>query len=526
MNMASDQINEVYDKITSIFYNYKDWKLNEENKLDSFLKIAFKKLNINLDNITEKDQRKLFKEFIKFFDYKLLDKVDYLFNINLAKNCIDKLWNSMFKKYIDKEWSDYLLLFSKAPYCKYLNIDNLKSKINLIWEKYKNKSFIQEIMEEEELTEDEIKQKFINSDPTNKATYLNWILNSFENGGIERLEDLGRISQAISKILLLNESKKTKIDILKYNGLELEDVIDSYRDFFEEREKDKLDEKQVKSETEYLYEGKEIRIISPKTERSAKYYGRRTRWCTAADKDNQFENYTEDGNLYIILIKNPSSDYPDEKYQLFFEMEEFMNEKDEKIDLFELAEKYQEVKNIINYIRLIHPMNKHYIVYFDNQIELIKRDNIQNIYLFNNNLIDQIPDNVRSLILSKTFDKSIDNLPSTIEKLQINGKFNQKINKLPSNLIHLQLTGKFDNYIINFPNHLEYLKFGDIYSKELSNLPVSLKSLTIGLNYEYKLNLEKLPNLIELNVRLYYPYLNYLRSYNDENGDKIKIKTL
>lgn len=171
-------------------------------------------------------------------------------------------------------------------------------------------------------------------------------------------------------------------------------------------------------------------------------------------------------------------------------------------------------------------MNKHYIVYFDNQIELIKRDNIQNIYLFNNNLIDQIPDNVRSLILSKTFDKSIDNLPSTIEKLQINGKFNQKINKLPSNLIHLQLTGKFDNYIINFPNHLEYLKFGDIYSKELSNLPVSLKSLTIGLNYEYKLNLEKLPNLIELNVRLYYPYLNYLRSYNDENGDKIKIKTL
>ncbi len=163
--MNNRDILEVYDKITNIFYQWEDWKL-DENKLEDFLKIGFRKLNIDISQINNEDQLKLFTEFIKFFDYKLLDKVEKLFQINLEKNCIDKLWNSMFKKYIDRDWKDTLLFFSKEPYCASLNIESLSSRIDKIWKRYENEQFIKKIIRKEEITLDELKSKLIDSDPT------------------------------------------------------------------------------------------------------------------------------------------------------------------------------------------------------------------------------------------------------------------------------------------------------------------------------------------------------------------------
>ncbi len=47
-------------------------------------------------------------------------------------------------------------------------------------------------------------------------------------------------------------------------------------------------------------------VYRPTTEAGSKFYGRETRWCTAAEKHNRFSHYNRDGNLYIIQNKrNP-----------------------------------------------------------------------------------------------------------------------------------------------------------------------------------------------------------------------------
>ena len=49
-------------------------------------------------------------------------------------------------------------------------------------------------------------------------------------------------------------------------------------------------------------------VYHPTTEAGSKFYGRETRWCTAAEKHNRFSYYNQDGNLYIIQSKSTPQD--------------------------------------------------------------------------------------------------------------------------------------------------------------------------------------------------------------------------
>jgi hypothetical protein len=73
----------------------------------------------------------------------------------------------------------------------------------------------------------------------------------------------------------------------------------------------------------------------PRDEDSAKYYGRGTRWCTAAENNNRFDYYyEEDDPLFIFLPKQPK--YNGEKYQIHFGSNQFMDEKDGRTDVRDL----------------------------------------------------------------------------------------------------------------------------------------------------------------------------------------------
>lgn len=56
-------------------------------------------------------------------------------------------------------------------------------------------------------------------------------------------------------------------------------------------------------QSEILYEGIEGVLAIPKTVESARWWGRGTRWCTAAreDEDNRFESFDEDGPLVVAV---------------------------------------------------------------------------------------------------------------------------------------------------------------------------------------------------------------------------------
>jgi hypothetical protein len=79
----------------------------------------------------------------------------------------------------------------------------------------------------------------------------------------------------------------------------------------------------------------EVRVIELLDEVAAKYYGRGTKWCTAAKSKNMFSQYFEDGPLYVVIPKNPL--YIGEKYQIWWDKKkiynfQLMNEKDVSVE--------------------------------------------------------------------------------------------------------------------------------------------------------------------------------------------------
>lgn len=251
--------------------------------------------------------------------------------------------------------------------------------------------------------------EIVNADESKEKKYVAWIIDSYIKGGIKRIEDLARTREALNKfaqLLKLKLVKGEEADINKYCGIAgclkkqlkeeevadqveksrqslekrgeskahidelineylktlkekkpgLEDLVEKYADVLDSRkeEKDETLEQQKKrnaqitAETEEIYNGVTIRIVRPKSEVSACYYGQGTRWCTASTKgDNRFKDYNETDKLYIIIPKTPT--YIGEKYQLHCLEKQYMNEKDEEVTLKFLLQRFPELKDTVLY---------------------------------------------------------------------------------------------------------------------------------------------------------------------------------
>ena len=199
-----------------------------------------------------------------------------------------------------------------------------------------------------------IYNKIIQLDPTFKpqtdklGMYTKWL---FRKDNVELLkntkdEDLYKIKNdleffhnAKTKNLLPSESK----DINKFNIKTLLDLIfdmqKSGEDLMSKTEK----EKEIKSEVD-KYELDDWTVIVPKTEEASCYYGKGTRWCTAADNNNMFDTYSYDGPLYILIGNHDKSD----KYQFHFESSQFMDAKDNPINLSEFMNDNSDVYEFFN----------------------------------------------------------------------------------------------------------------------------------------------------------------------------------
>lgn len=86
-----------------------------------------------------------------------------------------------------------------------------------------------------------------------------------------------------------------------------------------------------------VYKDDSVRVIVPRDERAACFWGRGTRWCTAATRgSNYFNNYNQQGPLYILLPTKRIR--PGEKYQIHIPSGQFMNEDDTPVDITNLAQ--------------------------------------------------------------------------------------------------------------------------------------------------------------------------------------------
>jgi len=178
------------------------------------------------------------------------------------------------------------------------------------------------------------------SDPTQNKEYAQALAKIYGQGQT-KFEDMG--STLSDYLIKFDKLKRKKVipsprnDFMRYTNIgDFLSVVDEYPDVDESPE--------AKGKSHEIYKDSVLRVIQPINKEAACYYGRGTRWCTAANTNNMFDTYAGKGELFILIPQKPA--YKDEKYQLHFETRQFMNEKDHPVPMIDLVKRFPQLKQI------------------------------------------------------------------------------------------------------------------------------------------------------------------------------------
>ena len=189
---------------------------------------------------------------------------------------------------------------------------------------------------------------FEDVDPTNKKEYVQWLVRTYINDQMS-IEDIGStIAEYLDKFNTLKikrHIKPPKNDIGQYkdfNGFMNE--VDQYQDPLAVGK-----EKQAeRGKYEVIYDADNLLVFKPKDKTAACFFGRGTRWCTAATRGrNYFNHYNRQGPMYIIIPRKP--DHPGEKYQFHFDSSQYAEESDRMLkpnELIALVDKHPQLADI------------------------------------------------------------------------------------------------------------------------------------------------------------------------------------
>ncbi len=146
-------------------------------------------------------------------------------------------------------------------------------------------------------------------DPTPNKKYLDWVLRLIIE---EKLlaEDRYKVPAALNELvrcrsMLRRDGRST--DINSYNTLTaLFEVLHPYEEKKSYAQMCKEERAEIDCQTEFIVDTEDLLVVSPKTEKASCFWGRGTKWCTAATESrNAFSQYTDkngDG-LYVFIDK-------------------------------------------------------------------------------------------------------------------------------------------------------------------------------------------------------------------------------
>jgi hypothetical protein len=230
-------------------------------------------------------------------------------------------------------------------------------------------------------TSEDVINKLLTLDPTPNKIALQWLANQYTKGNF-RMEDAKRVSRAIEQFDRRKASlEANKRDLMKYQTLaDLEDAVSPNDQPEVDQSSNKQLAKEAKANSKRIVDTPTFKIIQPTSETAACYYGAKTKWCTAAREDNQFDTYNNDGPLYIIIA---GSSQAQRKFQMHVETESFMDERDEPVKkadiemLSEIPEYEKFLAKIIDVKAVKHADEKQ--AEYDAEYEQ-ERDNAYNDY--------------------------------------------------------------------------------------------------------------------------------------------------
>jgi hypothetical protein len=156
---------------------------------------------------------------------------------------------------------------------------------------------------------DEFKSKYSQKFGTNNVNtiinsvpqkYLDWVGKNLDVVNFD--ESLSKLGPALDKFEKIS-SNLPVTDLLQYKSVEqLLNALSDYENR-QRREVKKVEGGNV------VYDDGRYFVVNPLTHQSSCYYGRGTKWCTAAETDTHFKRYNEDGKLFYILDRNlPTND--------------------------------------------------------------------------------------------------------------------------------------------------------------------------------------------------------------------------
>ena len=139
--------------------------------------------------------------------------------------------------------------------------------------------------------------KIVNSVP---QKYLDWVGKNLD--GVNFDENISKVSDALNKFEKIS-SNLPVTDLFQYKSVgQLLSAISEY----EGRQRRNV--KKVEGGN-VVYDDGRYFVVNPLTHESSCYYGKGTKWCTAAESDSHFKRYNDDGKLFYILDRTlPTND--------------------------------------------------------------------------------------------------------------------------------------------------------------------------------------------------------------------------
>ena len=136
----------------------------------------------------------------------------------------------------------------------------------------------------------------VSGDPSGNQKYLEWMIKVMVSGYV--LSIGAHYILGLVKEFHENQQRLPKKDLYQYSGYnELEKVLKNLQPSNSEMKRIQ------KGGSHKLYEDEQYIIVAPRTTEASCYYGQGTKWCTSSKRQNQFENYIEDGTLFYVIDK-------------------------------------------------------------------------------------------------------------------------------------------------------------------------------------------------------------------------------
>jgi hypothetical protein len=146
------------------------------------------------------------------------------------------------------------------------------------------------------------------ADPTVAKTMTGWLVKQYVQGAL-RLEDLGTAYETLDMFhRYAQRLPKGEQDLGQYQSLAkvweaVSPIAEGEQDRLSGKAQKALERDKAYAESRILRQDEDgFTIAVPLTEFAAKWWGRGTRWCTAAEKNNRFWKYHEDSPLIVVVI--------------------------------------------------------------------------------------------------------------------------------------------------------------------------------------------------------------------------------